>query len=527
MEPTKAEEALHKWVAPRTSFGLSFPDKGRIKLALLSALLLILAQPPFHFILLPFTALVPLGVALDSLDDSPASARRAAWVGLAFGILYWGFLLIWVPLVVAPRFPWAYPGYGVQVGLLAGLMALMAWSTHRLHRQAGIPLALALPLAWVAMEWLKAHFPLGLSFPWLGLGISLTSWPDLLGLAEWTGEGGVAFWLALVNGLLASAIVRYNRRAEGRVGAATPIRFLALAVGAAVLPAALGVARARSLPLIGGPRVAVVGTDVPASLRLRPVEGSRGALAQAGAFLQGLVPGEVDLVILPEATVSLPLDGPQGAEFLEQLAAMARGVGAPLLVGALGGGPVTNSAFLLGSDGSLLSRYDKSRLVPGMEWGGYEAGTPGKTLQAGGVTVAPVICYESLFGDLVRAQRQGGATLLVNLTSDVWFGAGGGGVGKFFLHQHPAHLVMRAVENRLGVARAANGGFSFLMDPRGRLLTPPIPPGGGMALATIPVLEGGTFFNTTGDLAGPLALLAVLILLGWPVYRRNPSAPSP
>jgi len=129
---------------------------------------------------------------------------------------------------------------------------------------------------------------------------------------------------------------------------------------------------------------------------------------------------------------------------------------------------------------------------------------------------------------LVRAQRQGGATLLVNLTSDVWFGAGSGGVGSFFLHQHPAHLVMRAVENRLGVARAANGGFSFLMDPRGRPLTPLILAGGGMALATIPILEGGTLFSATGDLAGPLALMVVLILLGWPAYRqRNPSTPSP
>ena len=103
MDPTKAEEALHKWGTGR------FPDRGGVKLAILSALLLILAQPPFHFILLPFTALVPLAVALGSLDDSPASARRAAWVGLAFGVLCWGFLLIWVPLVVAPRFPWAFP----------------------------------------------------------------------------------------------------------------------------------------------------------------------------------------------------------------------------------------------------------------------------------------------------------------------------------------------------------------------------------------------------------------------------------
>jgi len=498
---------------------------GPIALASLSALLLILAQPPFHFILLPFTALVPMGVALGSLDKAEGSGRSAAWVGLAFGALYWGLLLAWVPLVVAPRFPWAYPGYGVQVGLLAGLMALMAWGTHRLHRTAALPLSLSLPLAWVAMEYLKGHFPFGLAFPWLGLGISLTEWPEFLGLAEWTGEGGVAFWLALVNGLLASALLRFNRGSKRKAGAISPTRLLALAVGAAVLPAAFGVVRARTLPLLDGPRVAVVGTDVPAALRLRSLEGSREALAQLGAFLEGLDPGEVDLVVLPEATISLPLDGPQGAEFLEALAGLARGVGAPVLVGALGGEPVTNSAFLLGSDGSIISRYDKTRLVPGMEGGGYQKGPSGQILRADGATLAPLICYESLFAEVALSQRRAGATLMVNLTSDVWFG--GGGVGRLFLNQHPAHLVMRAVETRMSVARAANGGFSFLLDPGGRLLTPPVLPGVGMALATIPLLRGGTLFSLTGDLIGPLALLLVCLLLGWPILRqRSQSAPS-
>ena len=158
-------------------------DRGLLVLSPFSALLLLLAQPPFHFILLPFTALVPLVVALEGVGAHEVPGRRAAWMGLIMGACYWGVLLLWVPMEVGPRFSWAYPGYLGQVGLLSGLMALMAWSTHALR--ATLPLPLALPLAWVSMEWLKGHFPLGLSFPWLGLGISLTSWPQALGLAEW------------------------------------------------------------------------------------------------------------------------------------------------------------------------------------------------------------------------------------------------------------------------------------------------------------------------------------------------------
>jgi apolipoprotein N-acyltransferase len=497
---------------------------------LLSALLLLLAQPPFHFVILPFTALVPLVVALDGVGTGRGAGRRAAWMGLILGALYWGVLLVWVPLVVAPRFPWAYPGYLVQVSLLSGLMGLMAWSTHRLHTTLRVPLPLALPLAWVAMEWLKGHFPLGLSFPWLGLGISLTSWPGLLGIAEWTGEGGVAFWLATVNGLLGAGVVGVIRGRRQGANVIQPGWIFGLAVAVGVVPALLGTQRTRKLPLVEGPRVVVVGTGVPAALRVREVEGSWEALAQVEFSLLGLEMGEVDLVVLPESTVSLPLDGPEGTPFRRSLGRLARQVGAPLLVGGLGGAGEadlpTNSAFIVGADGTLGSRYDKVRLVPGMEWGKYTPGKVGATLEVGGLTVAPLVCYESLFGGLARAQRQKGADLLVNLSSDVWFGEGGG-VGGGFLLQHPAHLVMRAVETRMGVARAANGGVSLLLDPRGVLLVPPLAPGRGMIRARIPLFLGKTLFSRTGDLVGPLSLLATLLLLLTPLIRpRNPSTPS-
>jgi apolipoprotein N-acyltransferase len=506
--------------------------------ALLSALLLILAHPPFRILLLPFVALAPLVTALGAVARGPGSGRAAARMGLSFGVLHWGILLIWVPLVVGPRFPWAYPGYVAQVGLLGGLAALMAWGTHRLHRGACVPLPLAFPLAWVGMEWLKAHFPLGLSFPWLGLGISLTSWPELVGMAEWTGEGGVAFWLAMVNGLLASSVLGAIERRGDLKWPARPGPMALLAVGVGLLPAVLGSVRAGTLRLSPGPGVVVVGTNVPRTLRLRPAESSAEALDQAQKILGAVQPGSADLVILPEATVLVPLDGMEGAPYLEALGGMARAAGSPILLGALGTSPspplvppalrgdVTNSAFLVRLDGSLGAHYDKVRLVPGMEWGGVLPGRPGVGISANGWTFGPLICYESLFGDLARAQRLAGAEVLVNLSSDVWFGEGTSGISALFLYQHAAHLVMRAVENRSGVARAANGGFSMFLDPLGNPVDGIVPPEGGLALAAIPVAGGVTLFTRTGDLVGPAAALVSLLILGW-VTLLPQRAPNP
>lgn len=387
-----------------------------------SSVLLLLAQPPFQSILLPWVALVPLTVALARAKGP----RAAAWQGVVFGLVYWGALLLWVPLAVAPRFSWAYPGYLAQVGLLSGLMALMAWGVYTLREGGGVSLALALPLAWVGMEWLKAHFPMGLSFPWLGLGMTLSAWPELLGMAEWTGEAGVAFWLALVNAILASAVLAVGR--TGPRGSRGALRLVSLAALVAVAPALLGIFRSRTLSMEPGPRVAVVGTGVPARLRLQPEEGSRRALEEVEALLAGVTPGWAGLVVLPEAVVGVPLDGPSGEPYRRRLGRLARHLQVPVLVGGLGkggvgeGGLPANSAFLVEPGGDLASRYDKSRLVPGMEWGGYEAGPPGSPIRWGEMALGPLICYESLFGALTRRYASAGATLLVNLTSDVWFG---------------------------------------------------------------------------------------------------------
>jgi apolipoprotein N-acyltransferase len=69
------------------------------------------------------------------------------------------------------------------------------------------------------------------------------------------------------------------------------------------------------------------------------------------------------------------------------------------------------------------------------------------------------------------------------------------------------------VENRVGVARAANGGFSFLLDPLGNRISELVPPSGGAALGSVPLVQGTSLFTRTGDLAGPGALLALVLLL--------------
>jgi apolipoprotein N-acyltransferase len=401
------------------------------------------------------------------------------------------------------------------LALLGCLSALFGWLAHGLHKGAALSLGLALPLAWVGVEWSKGHFPLDLAFPWLGLGVSLVGWPELLGIAEWVGEEGLAFWLAGVSGLVAAAVRSPSWRKRGDRWA--------LGLAAAFLPALVGVVRARTLPLEEGPRILAVGTQLSPPIRDDPARAWELSLKQIEEALLSAPPGPWDLILFPEGAIPFSIGSIEWKESVESLMVLAREVDAPLVVGTLGekgegeAGGLTNSAVLLSPGDPGFQRYDKVRLVPGMEAGAYVAGTGDPLLSAGGRAFGPLVCYESLYSGLARTARDSGAVALLNLTSDVWFGRHDTWVGSLFLRQHPAHLVLRAVETRTSAARSANGGYSMILDPRGQSVSTPGPPGVGVVGGRLPVFSGTTLFTRTGDWIGPgSALLSFLLLfLGW------------
>jgi apolipoprotein N-acyltransferase len=75
-----------------------------------------------------------------------------------------------------------------------------------------------------------------------------------------------------------------------------------------------------------------------------------------------------------------------------------------------------------------------------------------------------VICFEVIFPNLVREFVRDGAEFMVTITNDAWFG------DSVAPYQHFGMVVLRAVENRVAFARAANTGISGFIDPQGRIL---------------------------------------------------------
>ncbi len=484
--------------------------------------------PPLHPLVLPFVGLVPFALWVRRLPGGAEGRRAAVRGSLVFGAVHFGLLLYWIGAALV-WYTWLAPlAFAGALIALSGLAALFGWALHRILNDVRAPLWLALPVTWTAAEWFRSHWPGPLAFPWLGLGDSLTGFPELVGIAEVVGALGVGFWLALVNGLVATLLAAR--------GAGRRIRGLAAVTAAVVvLPPAWGVWRAGTLELRAVGRVAVVQPDVPEHLRLDPAAALDSTLAALDALMTRIAPGSVQLVVLPEVTFSVYAQASGAAGLLARVQAYAREVGAPVLFGALGWGDdgrgrsvPFNSAYLMEPQGLADFRYDKRFLVPVVErmpflpdaWSGhlpdfgrFGVGKGWPLAVVDEARYGTLICYEAIYPEASRRFRLEGADAVVNITNDAWFGREPPWTRTTAMWQHPAHLVMRAIENRIGVARSANTGFSLFVDPIGRIQDATRLFRADVRVTTVLSSDVTTFYTRHGDLLGRGAAAAALILV--------------
>ena len=131
-------------------------------------------------------------------------------------------------------------------------------------------------------------------------------------------------------------------------------------------------------------------------------------------------------------------------------------------------------------------------------------------LQAGAFRVAPSICYEVVYPDLVaRGARQ--ADLLITISNDSWFGESLGPL------QHLQMAKMRALENGRYLIRGTNNGISALVDHRGRVIAQTEQFVESSLSGEVEVMLGRTPFGSFGS--GPIIIgSATVLLLMWLMY---------
>jgi apolipoprotein N-acyltransferase len=487
--------------------------------AILSGLLLAGAFPKWDQTWLLIFALVPLLWALKG-----RSLKAAFWLGLISGLAHYVALLYWIvfvthvfgklPLIVAIGILLLLAGY---LCLYRGLWGLgVAWGAAR-----GLSLLWWAPVLWVALEMGQTYIISG--FPWDPLGNGLYRHPLLLQLADITGVYGLSFLVVLVN--VSLYLLFFPPRGKAlRFRQATAVALiLAFWIGYGYYRLGEVAALTAASPKI---KVAVVQGNLKQGEKWQKsmVQTTLNRYAELTRKVQG-----ARLIIWPET--SAPFFYQRTPDLAAEVQKIAKDSGAYLLFGSpayelTGGGErYFNRAYLLNPQGETIGSYDKAHLVPYGEYvplrrffpfigkmvpmvGDFAEGPVGATVSMPEGAIGVLVCYESIFPYLSRAQVANGARLLVNITNDAWFGK------TAAAYQHLSMAVLRAVENHVCLARAANTGISAFIDGAGRFLWTSelyVPDAHAVDLAWLP---GGSLYTQYGDVfAWTCVILAGLGLI--------------
>jgi apolipoprotein N-acyltransferase len=466
-------------------------------LSLLSAGLFILSWQPFSIIVVLFGALIPLLLIEKEVRNADAAA---GWVFLytfiAFfvwnlGSTYW----LWNATIEG-----AYAAFTINTFMMC--MPVMVYHFFaRKHEESHSEWLLI--MAWLSMEYL--HHSWEFSWPWLSLGNAFSAFPKSVQWYEYTGVVGGSFWVLFANIKVYRLITKWKDNSR-RLNISRALNLVFFVGFAPVFLSwyILSGYKSEGIPL----KVAVVQPNIDPygdKFNLPPDVQTRKMLE----LTQQVMDSSVQLVCYPETAL-------QGRLNEDHLTAepiiytvkqfLARYPNASILSGAdtYKFYPAAEKTFsahkynddfyydafntaLLINNTDSIDIYHKAKLVPGVESMPYQqvfgflgqaaidlggtSGSLGRNQNAenfnigGSQLAAPIICYESVFGEYVTDYVKQGAGLLCIVTNDGWWGNTAG------YRQHFDYARLRAIETRRYIARAANTGISGFIDDKGEVIS--------------------------------------------------------
>jgi len=424
----------------------------------------------------PWLALVPFLV----LSANTARPWRIGWL---HGFATWCAALPWIvpTLTTYGSLHWTLALLAlVLLAAYLGLFhALFGGLAARLWRRGGWRILAGIPALWVALEWLRAHALSG--FPWNLAAYAVTETPGALPLSAWIGAWGVSFLVLFVNVAIAHSILRQ--------------RPLWIGVGIGLALVLLAVAARFAVPLGEEQRIAtpvrIVQPNIPNLVQFDAVRVmqhyhdlmklSREACDRPGS-----------LVVWPESA-AWPMAFDRDETLRADLAVL-NDLGCSVILNSPRqvGDSFFNTAYWV-APGREPQFADKRHLVPFGEYvpmaswlpflatiarnagsfqpadelrllGDLKGPSASAAAAARGERYGVAICFEVIFPGEVADLTRAGATALVTLTNDAWYG------DTAAPWQHFRAARFRAAENRRPLLRAAITGVSGLISESGEVV---------------------------------------------------------
>lgn len=533
-----------------------------VLLTLISAVLLSLSWPTYGIPFFIFVALVPL-LMMEHEISKFSKYKKKGWA--IFGLSYLCFV-IWNIVTTG----WLYGAKNpdgshslmavVFPVLVNSLLYSLVFQCYHWYKNAqGTYWGLAFFVAiWMSFE--KFHLNWEFTWPWLNLGNAFADYPKVIQWYDTLGATGGSFWILIINVFIFYTIRTWE---AGRKRNAL-IRNTSIAALMILLPIIISLVSYDNFneKPVGEVGVLLLQPDLDPYAE-KYAKDSITIQNELFSLAEEHTQGKIDYYIAPET--ALPGRGSISETGFEKslLLNNVKGFLAkhPQSVFATG---ISSHRFFLQSENlpkeayqinqgiwvenynsavqvlpnQKVEVYHKGKLVPGVEIFPYMSVFKpilgDAMLNLGGAVVslgtdkervsfsnpynkgkmAPIICYESIYGEFVTDYVNKGANFLAIMTNDSWWGVSQGH------KQLLSYAKLRAIETRREIARAANSGVSAHIDARGDIVEDTFYGDKTALYAKVKLYEGKTFYVKSGDLITRFSIFVLGFLIAYFFIKR-------
>lgn len=524
--------------------------KFRFLLSISSGILLSLAWLGFPGWIL-FFALFPLLLLENFFVENQKEFRGVSFWGHTFlTFLIWNGITTW----------WiAYATFaGAMLAIIANsfLMSLVWWLGHTARRRFKSGLGyFALAAFWITFEYF--HFHWDIEWPWLNLGNGFANNIKMIQWYEYTGTLGGTLWALVLNFMLFSIYLDIKRQSPRK-----KIFYLgSFFILTLLVPMVWSFAIYYSYSEKENPvNIVIVQPNIDPYNEEYDIHAENKKLKKFVQLADSKISSHTDLVIGPETVFERYPDWnvdrlELNFQFRQLTDWIWKHPKAEVIFGAstikIYPDPesasstsrvsndmyydVFNSAVFIDRNGAGQT-YHKSILVSGVEkmpfrkhlgflndlvfdLGGTTGSLgrqeePSNFILKNGVEVAPVICYESVFGEYLSRFVQKGAGLIVVITNDGWWRNTPG------YKQHLSFSRLRAIETRRSVARSANTGISCFINQRGDISQPTAWWEEAAIEGSLNLNDKITFYVKHGDYIARVSIFMATLLLLFMAVKR-------
>lgn len=517
-------------------------------ISLAGSVLLWAAWPVSPFTFLIFLAWVPLLYVEDQVTN------RKRFFALAYLHMFtWNILTTW--WIWNASLPGAISAFLANSLIMCVPWLLFSFTKKYFGRWIGYG---SLIIFWMAFEYL--HLQWELSWPWLTLGNVFATNPAWIQWYQYSGTSGGTLWVLLVNIFIYALFTEYKAAGRTRMYYINAVSIVILLV--------LPILWSRS---ILRRETAIAAEDLKSTIRnvviVQPnidpwEEKFNGSIEEQVNRMITLSEQKIDrnttLVLWPETAIPALVEEKNitGDRYYNAIWSFLKRHSDLTLVTGINSFKtygtdkenasatarldkysgmyfdIFNTAASLDAD-STIQLYHKAKLVPGVEtlpsflsfmgkWFEDLGGTSGELGRDSErkvfvpwdnyYKVAPVICYESIYGDYITDYVRKGANVLAILTNDGWWDDTPG------YKQHMNYARLRAIETRKWVLRSANTGISCFIDPLGTVVNPQPWDTATSIRLDVPTNSRQTFFVQHGDILSRSMVAAAIAMLAMNLF---------